>query len=168
VSQIATTLYNAAYFAGMADVEHQEHSYYISRYPVAREATVFNDVIDLKFRNDGPNPVVVQTIWTPSEITVKLLGRKLYEVTSATGPRSAPTPSRTVAQSGPRCKASKGSPGFTASDTRTIRELASGKTRTETRRVTYRPAPTVVCAGSPSASRNDSDDSDDEGDDESD
>ena len=39
ISQFATTLYNATYFAGMTDVEHKEHSYYISRYPAAREAT---------------------------------------------------------------------------------------------------------------------------------
>jgi hypothetical protein len=37
VSQLATTLYNASYFAGMVDVEHQEHSFYISRYPPGRD-----------------------------------------------------------------------------------------------------------------------------------
>ncbi|MGQ0482065.1 MAG: VanW family protein [Pseudonocardia sp.] len=147
VSQIATTLYNAAYFAGMTDVEHREHSYYISRYPVAREATVFDDVIDLKFRNDTPNTVVVQTIWTPSSITAKILGRKIYEVTSTTGPRSNPTQPENVSGSGPNCKASTGAPGFTASDTRTIRELATGQVRTETRRVTYKPSPNVTCGG---------------------
>ncbi len=147
VSQIATTLYNAAYFAGMTDVEHREHSYYISRYPVAREATVFDDVIDLKFRNDSPGTVVVQTIWTPSSITVKLLGRKVYEVSSSTGPRSNPTQPENVSSSGPNCKASTGAPGFTASDTRTIRELATGQTRSQTRRVTYKPSPNVTCGG---------------------
>ena len=54
VSQVATTLYNAAYFAGMTNVEHKEHSFYISRYPAGREATVFDNLIDLKFRNDNP------------------------------------------------------------------------------------------------------------------
>ncbi|NIB30643.1 hypothetical protein HBB16_01120 [Pseudonocardia sp. MCCB 268] len=38
----------------MTDVEHKEHSYYISRYPVARGAAVFHNLIDVKFRNDGP------------------------------------------------------------------------------------------------------------------
>ena len=33
VSQVATTLYNAAYFAGMTDVTHKPHSFYIGRYP---------------------------------------------------------------------------------------------------------------------------------------
>ncbi|MGH3450591.1 MAG: VanW family protein [Haloechinothrix sp.] len=79
ISQFATTLYNAAYFAAMVDVEHSEHSFYISRYPVAREATVFQNpdgssVIDLKFRNDSKTGAAVQTIWTPEDITVRLWG----------------------------------------------------------------------------------------------
>lgn len=49
ISQFAITLFNASYFAGMTDVHHQEHSYYISRYPAAREATVYEGAIDLKF-----------------------------------------------------------------------------------------------------------------------
>ncbi|HKN56783.1 MAG TPA: VanW family protein, partial [Amycolatopsis sp.] len=77
ISQFATTLYNASYFAGMKDAGHREHSYYISRYPAAREATVFQNpsgasVIDLKFTNDGPTGIAIQTSWTPSSITVKL------------------------------------------------------------------------------------------------
>jgi vancomycin resistance protein YoaR len=145
VSQVATTLYNAGYFAGMVDVEHREHSYYISRYPVAREATVFNDVIDVKFRNDTPGAVVIRTMWTPSSITVKILGTKTYEVTSRTGPRANPTPPPVTTGRGPTCTPSRGSPGFTATDTRTIRDIRTGQTRTETRTVKYHPSPTVVC-----------------------
>ena len=55
VSQFATTLYNAAYLAGLTDAGHKEHSYHLSRYPAGRDATVeltggAND-IDLKFTN---------------------------------------------------------------------------------------------------------------------
>ena len=66
ISQFSTTLYNATYFAGLDEVEHKEHSYYISRYPAGREATVFDGVIDLKFRNDGdhadPHPDAVDPV----------------------------------------------------------------------------------------------------------
>lgn len=41
VSQVATTTYNAGFFAGMDDVEHRPHGFYIDRYPVGREATVY-------------------------------------------------------------------------------------------------------------------------------
>ncbi|WP_214367914.1 VanW family protein [Pseudonocardia sp. H11422] len=148
VSQVATTLYNAAYFAGMVDVEHREHSFYISRYPVAREATVYNDVIDVKFRNDGPTGVLIQTIWTPSSLTVKMFGTKRYEVTSATGPRTNPTSPNTVTiPAGRPCAPSQGAPGFTATDTRTLRDVQTGETRSETRTVKYNPSPIVVCGG---------------------
>ncbi|SDF48279.1 VanW family protein [Pseudonocardia oroxyli] len=146
VSQVATTLYNAAYFAGMVDVEHKEHSFYISRYPAAREATVFDDIIDLKFRNDGPTGVFIQTIWTPQNLTVKMFGTKRYEVTSATGPRTNPTEPQTLTlPAGPGCVPGRGSQGFTTTDTRTMRNLETGEVTSKTRTVKYNPVPTVVC-----------------------
>ncbi|UXA18775.1 VanW family protein [Mycobacterium sp. SMC-4] len=148
VSQVATTLFNAAYFAGMELVEHQEHSYYISRYPAGREATVYGEAIDVKFRNDGPTPVQIQTIWTSSSITVQVVGIKRYEVTSSQSPRSAPTSPRTITiPDGESCSASSGAPGFTITDTRTLRDIVTGDTRRESHTVRYDPIPTVVCGG---------------------
>ncbi|MBV5246069.1 VanW family protein [Mycolicibacterium sp. PAM1] len=148
VSQVATTLFNAAYFAGMDLVEHQEHSYYISRYPAGREATVFGDEIDVKFRNDGPTPVQIQTTWTSSAITVQLVGIKRYEVSSAQSPRSKPTSPRTITiPAGESCSASGGAPGFTITDTRTLRDIVTGDIRTESHTVRYDPIPKVVCGG---------------------
>lgn len=148
VSQMATTLFNAAYFAGMEDIEHHEHSYYISRYPAGREATVFGDVLDLKFRNDGPTSVQIQTEWTSSSITARLIGIKRYEVTSSQSSRSRPTSPRTVTiPAGESCSASGGGPGFTITDTRTLREIGTGQTRTESHTVVYDPIPRVVCGG---------------------
>ena len=40
VSQVATTLYNAAFFAGLRVIAHTPHSFYISRYPKGREANL--------------------------------------------------------------------------------------------------------------------------------
>jgi VanW like protein len=40
ISQVATTMFNAAFFAGLRLVAHTPHSFYISRYPKGREATV--------------------------------------------------------------------------------------------------------------------------------
>ncbi|MDT7558048.1 MAG: hypothetical protein QOI68_2518, partial [Pseudonocardiales bacterium] len=152
VSQLATTLYNAAYFAGMTDTGHQEHSYYISRYPAAREATVYEGAIDLKFRNDLTTGVLIQTAWTPANITVTFWGTKRYEVTSATSPRSSPIPPQTLNMPpGQPCTPSAGGQGFTATDTRTMRDLTTGETKTSTHTVHYKPSPAVVCAPAPSA-----------------
>jgi vancomycin resistance protein YoaR len=146
VSQVATTLYNAAYFAGMVDVEHKEHSFYISRYPAGREATVFDDIIDLKFRNDGPTGVLIQTFWTPQNLTIKMFGTKRYEVTSEQGPHTNPTDPQTITvPAGQQCSPSKGAPGFTTTDTRVMRNLETGEVTRKTRTVRYNPSPIVVC-----------------------
>jgi vancomycin resistance protein YoaR len=147
VSQVATTVYNAAYFAGMTDVEHKEHSFYISRYPAGREATVYEDQIDLKFRNDNPTGVMIQTAWTPSSLTVRIYGTKRYEVTSTPGPRTNPTqPGLVTKAPGQPCAPSQGAPGFTITDTRTLREISTGQVRSETQTVTYNPLPIVQCS----------------------
>lgn len=66
ISQSATTLYNAAFFAGLEDVEHKPHSLYFDRYPAGREATVYYGSVDLKFRNDTEYPVYIQGFISPS------------------------------------------------------------------------------------------------------
>ncbi len=145
-SQFATTLYNAAYFAGLDDVEHKEHSYPISRYPAGREATVFEGSIDLRIGNSGDTPVYVRTQWTPSSITVQLYGQKRYDVTSQQGPRFAPVePGTRDLGTNPACKPSTGVAGFSITDTRTRRDVRTGQVRTEPRTVRYEPQPTVTC-----------------------
>ncbi|SFW71576.1 VanW family protein [Amycolatopsis australiensis] len=151
ISQFATTLYNAAYFAGMKDAGHKEHSYYISRYPAAREATVFQSpngasVIDLKFTNDSPTGIAIQTIWTPSSITVKLWGTKRYTVESIPGGRSNPTDPPTKPGPAENCHASPGAPGFTTTDTRVLKDAATGReVSRSTRTVRYNPQPKITC-----------------------
>jgi len=147
ISQLATTLYNATYFAGMEDVEHTEHSYYISRYPAAREATVFEGAIDLKFRNPSKTGVMIQTIGTSSNITVRIWGTKTVDVESVTGDRSNQTSPNTITlPAGPHCVASGGAPGFTVSDTRIITDADTGaQVSRNTRTVRYDPVPIVKC-----------------------
>ncbi|SFB14829.1 Vancomycin resistance protein YoaR, contains peptidoglycan-binding and VanW domains [Amycolatopsis marina] len=151
ISQFATTLYNASYFAGMKDAGHKEHSYYISRYPAAREATVFQStegasIIDLKFTNDAETGVAIQTIWSPSSITVRLWGTKRYEVESIPGGKSNFVDPPTEPGPDENCKPSNGAPGFTTSDTRVLKDASSGAVvRKEPRTVKYNPQPKITC-----------------------
>ncbi|MBF6334711.1 VanW family protein [Nocardia abscessus] len=147
ISQFATTLYNAAYFAGLEDAGHTEHSYYISRYPAAREATVFDGAIDLKFRNNGQTGVYIETFATDSEITVRLWGTKTVDVESITGEKTKPTEPNTITlPKGKDCIASEGAPGFTISDTRVITDRKTGReVSRKTRTVKYDPIPVVKC-----------------------
>ena len=147
ISQFATTIYNASYFAGMTDIEHKEHSYYISRYPAAREATVFEGAIDVRFRDDSPTGVLIQTAWTPTSITVTFWGTKHVDVESITGPRTNITEPKTQTIYGQPCTSSRGSQGFTVTDTRVIRDANThAEISRRTRSVVYDPQPRVICA----------------------
>ena len=124
VSQFATTLFNAAFFAGLPILEHKPHSFYISRYPAGRESTVYFGALDVKFKNDTGNGVLVKTHSTPGSVTVELYGDNGgRQVSSTTGPRQ-PRPDG----------------GFRIAVTRTV----SGGDNLSSRRVftsTYAPAP---------------------------
>ena len=65
VSQSATTTFNAMFFAGLKDIQHQPHTLYIDRYPAGREATVAWPSLDLKFQNDTKYGVLVQAFRNP-------------------------------------------------------------------------------------------------------
>ncbi|STD38994.1 putative secreted protein [Corynebacterium striatum] len=144
ISQFATTLYNAAYFAGFEDVAHTPHSYYISRYPAGREATVYEGSIDLQFKNTTNTPVRIETDFGGGKITVRFKGVKTYNVESVNNGRWATTqPTRMSV--GEDCSPSSGAPGFTTSDTRIIKDLSGREVSRETTTTVYDPQPIVTC-----------------------
>jgi len=73
-SQWTTTLYNAAFFAGLEDVFHQPHSEVITRYPEGREATLGWPEPDLKFRNNTGNAIIIRATYTDTSVTAKIYG----------------------------------------------------------------------------------------------
>src|SRR3954471_12707372 len=85
ISQVSTTLYNAAFFAGLRLVAHTPHSFYISRYPMGREATVSWGGPELVFQNDWAATLLMRLKTTPTSITIwfysQLLGRRVSTVT---------------------------------------------------------------------------------------
>jgi hypothetical protein len=74
VSQFATTFYNAVFYGCYEDVSHRPHSYYFSRYPEGREATISWPEPDLVFRNDSDAVVIIDTSYSSTSITVKFFG----------------------------------------------------------------------------------------------
>lgn len=77
VSQVATTMYNAAFFAGLQLTAHSPHQFYISRYPMGREATVSWGGPELIFKNDWPAGIVIKVAATDTSITVRFFSAKL-------------------------------------------------------------------------------------------
>jgi vancomycin resistance protein YoaR len=77
ISQVATMLYNGAFFAGLELIEHTPHSIYIDRYPLGREATISWGGPELIFRNDWPAGLLIKLETTDSSITVRFYSSKL-------------------------------------------------------------------------------------------
>lgn len=152
VSQVATTTYNAAFFAGLKDVEHKPHSFYIDRYPVGREATVAFPVVDLKFQNDTDHGVLVQTVHQPSvpggtgSLTVRMWSTKVWDIESVTGEQYAFTSPETRYSSGEDCVPNEGYGGFTIDVTRVFREAGEDEVvKREKDTTVYTPSDTVIC-----------------------
>lgn len=124
VSQFATTLFNASFFAGLPIEQHQPHSFYISRYPAGRESTVNFGSIDVRVRNDTRAGMVIKTSTTRSSVTVSIYGDNGGRVVTST--------------SGPREPRDGG--GFRISVTRTVTG-GDGKGGTRVFRTTYNPPP---------------------------
>ncbi len=130
ISQIATTLYNAAFFAGVKLVAHQAHQFYISRYPMGREATVSWGGPELIFRNDWPAAILMKLTATSSSITVRFYSEKLgRRVETTTGepyayvaPRTITVRNSTLAPGTTSTVQSAGASGFTVQYTRRVFE----------------------------------------------
>ena len=57
---MSTTLFNAAFFAGLEILERKNHSIYIEHYPKGRDATVSAGSPNLRFRNDTKHYILVR------------------------------------------------------------------------------------------------------------
>jgi vancomycin resistance protein YoaR len=156
ISQVATTLYNAAFFAGVKLVAHQAHQFYISRYPMGREATVSWGGPELIFRNNWPAAILMKVSASDSAITVRFYSRKLgRRVETETGKPYAYTSPRTIRTLNSSLPAgttstvqSAGESGFTVQYTRKVfrgDELLANERYT----VRYDPQNAIVEVGPP-------------------
>jgi vancomycin resistance protein YoaR len=108
VCQVSTTVFNAAYDAGLSIEERTNHALYISHYPLGRDATVNYPDLDLRFRNDTKRWLLVRTFVGESSLTVGIYGAPLHRrVESEASPlvtvdppplTKIPDPSLTVGQ----------------------------------------------------------------------
>lgn len=148
ISQFATTLFNAVFFAGLEDVTHTPHSYYISRYPPGREATVSYPQPELVFRNDSTNGILIRASTTGTSVTVSFWGTKRFDVQALQGPRTRVTTAspRYITRSG--CIPGPGEAGFDIVVTRVF--LQGGReVRRQTFFTRYQPEPQFICGPPP-------------------
>ena len=149
VSQFATTMYNAVFFAALKDIEHHPHSYYISRYPAGREATVSYPNPNLIFQNDTATGILVTTSYTGTSLTVTFWGTKYYDVVSTASGRYKPTTAGIRYNTRPDCERASGGSGFQIDVTQTL--LHGGVvTKKNVLHTRYDPEPVIICGASPS------------------
>jgi vancomycin resistance protein YoaR len=74
VCQVSTTVFNAAYEAGLPITARTNHALYISHYPLGRDATVNYPDTDLKFVNDTGRWLLLRTFVGSYSLTVALYG----------------------------------------------------------------------------------------------
>lgn len=149
LSQLSTTTYNAAYFAGMDLVEHKPHSRYFSRYPEGREATMWAPTVDMKFRNSTPYGVLVQSWVEGGRVWVRFWSTSHFDVETDTSGRYNITQPQTVYNTDPEClPESGGQVGFTVTVTR-WRYLEGALHDKESWTWTYAPWNNVVCGEAP-------------------
>ncbi len=87
VCQVSTTVFNAAYEAGLKITERTNHALYISHYPQGRDATVDYPSVDLKFVNDTQHWLLLRTYVGSYSLVVDLYGGPLHRrVVSETRP----------------------------------------------------------------------------------
>ena len=152
VSQVSTTTYNVAFFAGLEDVEHRAHGFSINRYPVGREATLDWGTLDMKFRNNTPTGLFITASVrrsTPDKqgaITVTMWGTRYWTVKSSTSERYNVRKGGNLTDNGPDCVPQAGNDGFDIDITR--RSYRSGTlVNSETYTTHYNAEDVVTCTG---------------------
>ena len=156
VSQVATTTYNAAFFAGLEDVEHHPHTFYISRYPLGREATVWYGKLDLRFKNTLSNGVLIRA-WVVKgsetrrgEMHVEMWGTKEWDISSSISDRYNEREPSTRYIDSEGCIEQHAEEGFDIDVTRIFRRPGSSEVeKTDATHVSYVPSDEVICGPAP-------------------
>ncbi|MFE2554920.1 VanW family protein [Streptomyces sp. NPDC059352] len=145
VSAMATTVFNAMFFAGVKPVEYGAHSFYIERYPAGREATVAWGSLDLQFRNDSGKPIYIKADATDSSVTVSFLGTKKYDsVEAEAGPRTNLKEPAKREGTGEACMPQPPLEGFDISVDRVFKD-GGAEVKRETFKTHYTPRDEVTC-----------------------
>jgi vancomycin resistance protein YoaR len=156
VCQVSTTVFNAAFDAGLKITERTNHALYISHYPQGRDATVNYPDVDLQFVNDTGNWLLLRTFVSSSSLTVGLYGTPVHrKVTSTTGPLVAhgvPPVKKTIDPSlkpGEKVIDDPGAPAMTTSVSRDVYAPNGKLLYHDTWYSSYRALPKLVRLGPP-------------------
>ncbi len=156
VCQVSTTVFNAAFDAGLKITERINHALYISHYPQGRDATVNYPDVDLKFVNDTGHWLLLRTFVSSSSLTVSLYGTPVHrKVTSTTTPlvsHGSPPVKKTIdptLEPGEVVVDDPGAPALSTSVTRDVYTPGGKLLYHDTWYSSYRSTPKLVRVGPP-------------------
>ncbi len=145
ISQVSTVVYNLAWFAGGDLVEHTPHSFYISRYPEGREATVYWPTIDNKWKNTSKYGMLIQMYVSDNQVHGRIWSTKVYDVEAQQGPRSNVHTGRDIVDATAACVPQPvGTPGFDVTVTRVFKQNGV-VVRSEDYTTKYDPEDRITC-----------------------
>jgi vancomycin resistance protein YoaR len=154
VCQVSTTVFNAAYEAGLKITARTNHALYISHYPQGRDATVNYPDVDLRFVNDTKHWLLLRTFVGSSSLVVDLYGSPLHRrVESETRPlvTTGGPPLRRILDpafyEGVTIVEESGEPSRSTSVRRRVYSAGGGLLHDDTWYSSYRGEPRVVRVG---------------------
>jgi vancomycin resistance protein YoaR len=146
ISQVSTTIYNMAYFAGAQILEATPHAFFIPRYPEGREATVFWPTVDNKWKNDTPHGMLLQTWVEGGYVHGRVWSTKTWDIKSVKGPRRNVVPPKTIRDDSLKCYPQQPNPGFDVTVTRQwFKPGSSTLVKSEDVHTHYVPEDKIVC-----------------------
>lgn len=80
ICQVATTVFNAVYEAGLPILERHNHTLYIGSYPNGRDAAIAYPILDLRWKNDTTSGILMRTNYTDTSVTVSLIGESPHRI----------------------------------------------------------------------------------------
>jgi vancomycin resistance protein YoaR len=144
LSQLSTTLFNAAFFSGMQLDAWTPHSYYISRYPEGREATISYPDLHHKWTNTTDGGVLVKVRTTGTSITVDFHGQKKWDIEATKSARYDVTQPKKIYDDDPKCIPQDPVVGF-AVDVGRIFKQGGKVVKTQSFTTRYIPEDDVTC-----------------------
>jgi len=153
ICQVATTLYNAVLQAGFPVDERAPHSKPVTYVPLGQDATIAGNLIDLKFHNQTPYPVLIVASVDNDRLTVALFGRQTGRQDVKIVTENEEVAPRVVVRTDPQLAPgetkvlSKGAPGYYANVYRVVSQDGKVTAKELVSRDFYRPRNTVLAVG---------------------
>ena len=144
VSQVSTTTFNAAFFSGVRIERYTPHSFYISRYPEGREATVSWPDVDQQWTNDTGFGILIRAFVSGDDLTVTFFGTKTWDIEAVKGPRRNVVQPKKIVDGRPGCVPQSPTPGFDVTVARIFRKNGA-QVKASTFNTHYIPEDSVQC-----------------------